>query len=355
VDLAVVQITVPHIISGTTIVPLTPTLRFLNGTSWVANETWLSATGSTTWVFTPSVTLDDAGYAIWARAWNSAGVSSTQMAIVSFTLDTIAPTAPVPITPTGGISLPSLSATLIFSPGLDANGVMSYAVRVDGYLYTTTATALPISVLPAGAHMWAVRAFDMAGNASAWMTATFATQPVQTYLPIVMRDALHVSPPVTECQELVANGGFEAQDAWYSLSLPVAQPRYVASPVHSGSASLLLGYTTTVGAPASVSYSSIQQGLTLPLTATRTTLTFWSYPVSGDTQGDLQYLAIGSTPTNAATVWKVKSNEQVWTPTTFDLSAYTGTLTIRFGVYNDGKNGVTAMYLDDVSVKSCGR
>jgi hypothetical protein len=132
VDLAVVQITVPHIISGTTIVPLTPTLRFLNGTSWVANETWLSATGSSTWAFTPSVTFDDAGYAIWARAWNSDGVSSTQTAIVSFTLDTIAPTAPVPITPTGGITLPALNVMLVFSPSRDANGVAGYVVKVDG-------------------------------------------------------------------------------------------------------------------------------------------------------------------------------------------------------------------------------
>jgi hypothetical protein len=49
-----------------------------------------------------------------------------------------------------------------------------------------------------------------------------------------------------------------------------------------------------------------------------------------------------------------KTNEQAWTPATVDLSAYSGTLTIRLGVYNDGKGGVTAMYLDDVSVQSCG-
>ena len=351
VDVAMVQITVPHILSGTLIAP--PMLRFLNGTSWVTSETWLSATGSTTWAFAPSVTFDDAPYAIWARAWNTDGVSSTQTAIVSFTVDTIAPTAPVPITPTSGITLPSVSATLVFSPGLDANGVTGYTVMVDGALYTTTATAFPVSGLTSGAHMWAVHAFDAAGNASVWMTATFATQLVPIYLPVIMHGASPYSPPVTNCQELVTNGGFETQAAWYSLSLPASQPSYLAAPVHSGKASLLMGYTTTVGAPQSLIYSSIQQTITIPLTATKMTLTFWRYPVSGDTQGDLQYLAVGPTPTNVAIVWKMKSDERAWTPAAFDLSAFTGALTIRFGVYNDGKNGVTATYLDDVSVQSC--
>jgi hypothetical protein len=275
VDVAVVQITVPHILSGTVIVPLTPTLRFLNGASWVTTETWLSATGSTTWAFTPSVTFDDAQYAIWARAWNGEGVSSTQTAIVSFTVDTLAPTAPIPITPTGGITLPSSSVTLVFSPGLDANGVTGYTVMVDGALYTTTATAFPVSGLTSGAHTWAVRAFDAAGNASDWMTATFATRLAAIYLPVIMQGASPYSLLVPNCQELATD------------------------------------------------------------------------------EGDFQYLAVGPAPTNVAVVWKTKWNERAWTPTAFDLSIYTGALTIRFGVYNDGRNGVTATYLDDVSVQSC--
>jgi hypothetical protein len=43
----------------------------------------------------------------------------------------------------------------------------------------------------------------------------------------------------------------------------------------------------------------------------------------------------------------------MWTPTTVDLSTYSDTLTLRFGVVNKGGDGVTAMYLDDVSVQSC--
>jgi hypothetical protein len=232
--------------------------------------------------------------------------------------------------------------------------VAGYTVKVDGNLYTTTATSFPVSGLTTGMHTWAVRAFDAANNVSLWMTDTFATRPVSLYLPVVMRNASSSTLPVTTCQELVTNGGFETQAFWYSLNVPEAQPSYIASPVHGGGVSLLMGFTTTVGAPASLIYSSIQQTITVPLTATQTTLTFWRYPLSGDTQGDLQYFAVGPAPTNVAIVWTMKSNEQAWTPTTLDLSAYTGTLTIRFGVYNDGKNGVSAVYLDDVSVQSCG-
>jgi hypothetical protein len=355
VDVAMVQVTAVQVLSGTAWVPLTPTLRFLSGTDWVTSETWLSATGSTTWSFTPTITLADGPYAVWARAWNSAGFSSTQIAVISFTMDTIAPTVPTPITPTGSITLSSLSVSLVFSPAIDLNGVAGYNVRVDGALYTTTATALPVSGLSVGSHTWDVRAFDVAGNASSWsQAAAFATDHVLVYLPLIMRDYTPSAPPASRCQEVVTNGGFETQSAWYSVaSVP---PTYVHPPdhVYSGTASLLIGYTTTVNVPTTTVYSSIQQTITIPFTATQTTLTFWRYPMSSDSS-DYQYVSVGPTPTSATTiVWSRASNEQAWTQTVVDLSTYTGTLTLRFGVVNKGGDGVTAMYLDDVSVQSCG-
>ncbi len=335
VDVAMVEITTP--------------LRFLTGTAWVTSETWVSATGGVTWFFTPSVSLADGPYAIWARAWNNAGLSSTQMAVVSFTMDTLAPTAPVPLTPTDGIAVTGLYATLVFSPALDANGVAGYNVRVDSTLYTTTVTSLTLAIPSAGTHIWAVRAFDVAGNTSDWMTATFVTSHSATYLPMVERN--YSPSPGQQCQEQIVNGGFETQDAWYSLT--GLQPTYVISPVHNGIASLLVGYTTTDNVPASTVYSSIQQTITLPATATQATLTFWRYPVSSDSR-DYQYVAIGPSPTSATTViWTRASNERAWTYTTVDLAAFSGALTLRLGAVNKGGDGVTAMYLDDVSVQTC--
>jgi hypothetical protein len=327
---------------------------FLSGTSWVSAQTWMSATGSTTWSFTPTVTLADGPYAVWARAWNSAGLSSTQIAVISFTIDTLAPTTPMPITPTGGITLSSPSVMLVFSPAIDLNGVAGYNVRVDGTLYTTTATALSTPGLSVGSHTWDVRAFDAAGNVSSWsQAAIFATNPFLVYLPLIMRDYTPPAPPAPQCREVVTNGGFETQDAWYSVASVQPTDVYPPDIVYSGTASLLIGYTTTVNVPTYTVYSSIQQTITIPFTATQTTLTFWRYPISRDTR-DYQYVYIGPSPTVSLTlVWSRASNEQEWTPTTVDLSTYSGTLTLRFGVVNRGGEGVTAMYLDDVSVQSC--
>jgi bacillopeptidase F (M6 metalloprotease family) len=39
---------------------------------------------------------------------------------------------------------------------------------------------------------------------------------------------------------------------------------------------------------------------------------------------------------------------------TYDLTVYAGsTIKLQFGTYNDGFGGVTAMYVDDVSMQIC--
>jgi hypothetical protein len=116
---------------------------------------------------------------------------------------------------------------------------------------------------------------------------------------------------------------------------------------------LLIGYTTTANAPTYTVYSSIQQTITIPSEATQATLTFWRYPISSDSR-DYQYVSMGPNPISATTIiWTRASNEQAWTFTTVDLSAFSGTLSLRLGVVNKGDGGVTAMYLDDVSVQTC--
>jgi bacillopeptidase F (M6 metalloprotease family) len=45
------------------------------------------------------------------------------------------------------------------------------------------------------------------------------------------------------------------------------------------------------------------------------------------------------------------SNDQVWQTHTFDLSAYAGqTIRLHFGVYNDGLDGRTAVYIDNAAL-----
>jgi hypothetical protein len=50
-------------------------------------------------------------------------------------------------------------------------------------------------------------------------------------------------------------------------------------------------------------------------------------------------------------LWQ-RSNGQTWLEHSYDLSAHIGqTIHLHFGTVNDGQDGVTAMYVDDVSLK----
>jgi YVTN family beta-propeller protein len=86
-------------------------------------------------------------------------------------------------------------------------------------------------------------------------------------------------------------------------------------------------------------------------------LAFWYYPVSGDTEHDLQYALIQDG--NGTSEWPlyVRSNSQVWTRREYPIpAAFKGKdITVYFGVLNDGGGGTTVMYVDDVSVQVCGQ
>jgi hypothetical protein len=52
-------------------------------------------------------------------------------------------------------------------------------------------------------------------------------------------------------------------------------------------------------------------------------------------------------------LWQCR-DDQVRTYHEFDLTAYADqTIRLDFGVYNDGQDGVTAMYADDFSLEIC--
>ena len=69
--------------------------------------------------------------------------------------------------------------------------------------------------------------------------------------------------------------------------------------------------------------------------------------------GDAQYGLILD-PTSGdilETIFWQLSNDQAWQTHTFDLSGYAGqTIRLHFGVYNDGLNGATAVYLDNAAL-----
>lgn len=181
------------------------------------------------------------------------------------------------------------------------------------------------------------------------------------------------------CTERLLNGGFETDESW---SLPVTAYRaaYSTEQSHSGVRSVRAGIINT--ADNRFSYSSASQTVQIPTGIQTATLSLWIYTVS--TEGSLpsaanavdeatvQAVADGTAPATAlagdrqyvlltneqntvlARLLWTRSDARSWQPFTFDVTAYAGQ-TVRFftGVYNDGVDGVTALFVDDASLVTC--
>ncbi len=123
------------------------------------------------------------------------------------------------------------------------------------------------------------------------------------------------------------------------------------------------------------SYSSVRQTVSVPTDTISATLRFWLYPMSGEPPGalipplwplaasieeaalagDVQYVIVIDENDVTSSLVSQRTNDQAWTFYEFgDLGIYAGqTIKLQFGVYNDGADGVTAMYVDDVSLEVC--
>jgi photosystem II stability/assembly factor-like uncharacterized protein len=166
------------------------------------------------------------------------------------------------------------------------------------------------------------------------------------------------------CEERLANGGFEVNGVW---RLPTtAYPANTSTTrAHTGVRSLRAGIVDGTDVE---SYSSASQTVVIPTGVTSATLSLWWYPLSaeGDLIGDLspqspdavdrQYVLLldaqGEILKNL--LW-TRRNAAAWQYFTTDLRAYAGqTVQIHVGVYNNGNGQKTAMYVDDVSLITCG-
>ncbi len=173
------------------------------------------------------------------------------------------------------------------------------------------------------------------------------------------------------CGSIVTNGGFETSDAWV---IPVTEfsAIYTTDKQHSGSRSLRAGIPS--GGSNRYAYSSASQVVSISASAKSATLNFWYYTTSseaaskplaprptgttfslGPSTNDLQYVMVFDLSENLLTtlLWE-RSNSQSWNSGQYDLTAYKGqTVKLYFGTYNDGVGGVSAMYVDDVSLNVC--
>ena len=343
----------PGGVSAVQVAILSGSLHY-SGTSFVPAENWLTGVGTATWSFgLPS--LPDGAYQLRARAIQSGVISDSSPAAISFTLDTLAPDQPALITPTGGITVASAAPAFVWAGGGNPSG---FDFDLDGVVEVLSSPALSVTrSVTAGLHTWRVRAFDRAGNYSPWsISATFAAPQINVYLPLVAKDFTPSSgPPAPACYDAITNGGYELGfTAWITPSFR-PQPAIVTSPVYTGLQSVQVGSgITSTGAVTSLSFSSVQQSVSIPAGALTATLEFQRYRISGDVVNDLQYVGVFSGTSLLDYLVYEKVNDPTWIGAQFDLLEYAGrSINLRFSVKNDGTGGATGMYVDAVSLQIC--
>ena len=183
---------------------------------------------------------------------------------------------------------------------------------------------------------------------------------------------------ITACTEAVTNGGFEKDTGWDFPITPYSAD-YSTAVVHKGSRSARTGILKT--AENVYSYSSVRSKvIKVPSDIGSATLRVWLYPLSEEGMAttlmdapkgpdfgeaalsqDVQYALVlepGATLADdqlLETLLWIRSDSQTWMMHEFDLTKYAGqSIKLQFGTFNDGANGVTAMFVDDVSLEICG-
>ena len=159
------------------------------------------------------------------------------------------------------------------------------------------------------------------------------------------------------CREGIRDGGFEAGEGWTIVQTAylagyVNQPaEYVANPVRSGERALRLGIAEGENV---YSYSAVDQPVNIPLDVTSARLSMWLLPVSEAPDEDLQYVLLLKEGGGYDVLMWERRQAQSWQRREFSLDVYRGQeVVVHIGVRNDGGQGLTSMYVDDVSLALC--
>ncbi len=165
----------------------------------------------------------------------------------------------------------------------------------------------------------------------------------------------HPSGPADEsnaCREWLQNGDMEGDTGWI-FPVTAATGGYSTDVAYSPNRSARLGITTGAHVTA---MSSMRQTVSLPSEG-HMVLSWHVYPLSRpqDT-ADRQMAALFNADATAELrrLWSDVRADEAWLHCSYDIGGFRGqTITVYFGVRNDGLNGKTAMYVDDVSLQVC--
>jgi hypothetical protein len=247
----------------------------------------------------------------------------------------------------------------------DPDGTSILERTDSGPLETETSFGASLSVAatlttPAGGGTYTLR-WDLYRLGMGWFAdQNSASEPLEVvvrvidpatqrlFLPLIIQN----KEPAEVCSELLANGGAESDQAWEFVGgWPGA---YSSVHVWSGDRAIRIGLESAENY--GHLYSSVQQTLGLPANAANIALNFWYYPTSSNPDEDRAYVAVlDSAGSILDTLWLTVSDDQIWQLADFDLTAYGGqTVTLRFTVLNKNTPGITAIWLDDISLAACG-
>jgi MYXO-CTERM domain-containing protein len=156
----------------------------------------VTANASGGWSLTPTSALKQGAHSATATATDAAGNTSVSSAARTFTVDTVAPEAPVLTAPAAIVTTP----TPVISGTAEAGGAV--VVRLDTATpRTVTADAsgawsfTPASPLAQGAHTVTAAAMDPAGNLSSSTSRSFTVDSVAPAAPVLTAPAAFVSTP----------------------------------------------------------------------------------------------------------------------------------------------------------------
>ncbi len=282
---------------------------------------------------------------------SAANPGSVQVKIAQIFLPTLRREPPPPPTPT-----PTATQTRTSTPTATATATGTQSpTNTPTPTATATRTPTPTSTATFTPTPTPTATHTLTPTATATATAT----PTQTATP---------TTPV--CGNILVNSDFEASTGW-EFPATVNTAAYSTLMMHSGLRSARTGAVTQ--AANLYSFSSVRQQVTIPPLTGIATLRFWINPQSGELPlanlvkptgpsfgnaplaNDLQYVMVLDPFNNLVeTLLYQRSNSRVWTSYEFNLLKYAGqAIKLEFGTYNDGLDGITSMYVDDVTLDVC--
>ena len=241
---------------------------------------------------------------------------------------------------------------------------------LEGYEFSPASRTVSI---PGGGVLQNFVGTQLPPTATPTATDTPTITPTPSNTPTSTNTPTATNTPTISCSNIVINSGFEENLAW---SIPVTKftAGYNTTQKHSGLRSMRTGIVSLMDNIES--YSSARQIVAIPSDATQANLQYWLLPKSTEPvymkvpgleqnvlsldsvewASDVQLVLIldPDDETELARLFANRQNGNTWQLHAHDLMPFAGqNIMLYFGTYNNGRYGVTSMFVDDVTLQVC--